>query len=159
MFDAVSEGVLCWLCPWEFSSSSINILINFTYNVWSQLNTRWPSAMMVLNRWQKDWLVNAFYDNFMYICENYLIRIIKKLFYNNTGCTYLLRTASLGDFSCGSNASRRFGWNWISKPPNRERRSPSISKASSWTETSFCCAMAAESLPTMVLHTMKKILI
>ena len=33
------------------------------------------------------------------------------------------------------------------------QKSPKMSKASSWTETSVCWAMAAERRPTMVLHT------
>ena len=46
-----------------------------------------------------------------------------------------------------------FGWKTRRSPPKRERRSARISRASSWTETSFCCATAADNRPTIVLQT------
>ena len=67
--------------------------------------------------------------------------------------THRFLTANLGDLSCGLRASKMLGWKTRRSPPKRERRSARISRASSWTETSFCWATAEDSRPTMVLQT------
>lgn len=48
-------------------------------------------------------------------------------------------TASRGLDSWGKRASCIDGWKLMRSPPNLLRRSPRMSRASSWTDTSSCC--------------------